>query len=86
MTARHLLSPYGTLIGFVLLLAALFGVAYATGTAAGPVAPGMHRTGDGPGGSGDSGGSTGGPGGGSGHSGGMGGMHDMGAPALRVTR
>ncbi|WP_370418358.1 hypothetical protein AB8O64_06745 [Streptomyces sp. QH1-20] len=85
MTARHLLSPYGTLIGFVLLLAALFGVAYATGAAAGPVAPGMHRTGDGPG-SGDSGGSTGGSGDGSGHSGGMGGMHDMGAPALRVTR
>ncbi|MBP2401834.1 hypothetical protein SNS2_0364 [Streptomyces netropsis] len=82
MTARHLLSPYGTLIGFVLLLAALFGVAYATGAAAGPVAPGMHRTDDGPGGAGGSGGS----GGGSGHSGGMGGMHDMGAPALRVTR
>ncbi|MFI1800126.1 hypothetical protein ACH427_22615 [Streptomyces sp. NPDC020379] len=77
MTARRLLSPsplgpYGSLLGFVLLLAALFGVAYAVGSAAGPAAPGIHRTGGGSGGSGSGGG---------GGMGGMGGMHDMGAPA-----
>ncbi|MGW1077317.1 hypothetical protein [Streptomyces sp. NPDC002537] len=74
MTARHPLSPHAALIGFVLLLAALFGIAYAAGSAAGPAAPGIHRTG---------GGSGGGSGSGGGH-GGMGGMHDMGAPAGRV--
>ncbi|MEU8548320.1 hypothetical protein AB0C81_15235 [Streptomyces roseoverticillatus] len=67
------LSPYGTLAGFVLLLAALFGVAYAAGTAAGPAAPGIHRTG---GGSGS--GSGPGSGGGMGGMDGMGGMHGMG--------
>ncbi|MEU5427039.1 hypothetical protein AB0H73_15740 [Streptomyces olivoreticuli] len=71
MTARRLLSPYGSLTGFVLLLAALFGVAYAVGSAAGPAAPGIHRTG---------GGSGGGSGSGGGGMGGMDGMHDMGAP------
>ncbi|MEU3752759.1 hypothetical protein AB0H17_08305 [Streptomyces olivoreticuli] len=69
MTARRLLSPYGSLTGFVLLLAALFGVAYAVGSAAGPAAPGIHRTGGGSGG-----------GSGSGGGGGMDGMHNMGAP------
>ncbi|MEV4505188.1 hypothetical protein [Streptomyces klenkii] len=73
MTVRRPLSPYGTLAGFVLLLAALFGVSYAVGTAAGPAAPGIHRTG---GGSGS--GSGHGSGGGSGGTGGMGGMHGMG--------
>ncbi|MFI9722204.1 hypothetical protein ACIHFE_21495 [Streptomyces sp. NPDC052396] len=64
MTARHPLTPYAALTGFVLLLAVVFGAAYAAGSAAGPVAPGMHRTG---------GGSA--PGSGSG--GGGGGSHDM---------
>ncbi|GHF50950.1 hypothetical protein [Streptomyces morookaense] len=59
MTARHPLSPYATLIGFALLLTALFGVAYAVGSMAGPVSPGMHRTGGGTG-SGSGGGGTGG--------------------------
>ncbi|GAA0479143.1 hypothetical protein ABZ951_00165 [Streptomyces sp. NPDC046215] len=76
MTARHLLarygSPYAPLIGFVLLLAALFGVAYAAGAAAGPATPGIHRTG-------------GGSGGGTGGMDGMG-KHDMGAPTGQVTR
>ncbi|MEU2872532.1 hypothetical protein ABZ769_25500 [Streptomyces olivoreticuli] len=72
MTARRLLSPYGSLTGFVLLLAALFGVAYAVGSAAGPAAPGIHRTGGGSGGGSGSGGGGG--------MGGMDGMHDMGAP------
>ncbi|MFT2015241.1 hypothetical protein ACMA1D_05250 [Streptomyces sp. 796.1] len=40
-------SPVLLLIGFVLLLGAMFGVAYAVGSAAGPVAPGLHRSGDG---------------------------------------
>ncbi|KNB49949.1 hypothetical protein [Streptomyces caatingaensis] len=56
MTARRSLVPRAALCGFVLLLAALFGVAYAVGSAAGPVSPGMHRSGGGPasdGGSGD---------------------------------
>ncbi|WP_171167373.1 hypothetical protein [Streptomyces sp. I05A-00742] len=48
MTPRHSLSPYTLLTGFVLLLAALFGVAYAAGSVAGPVSPGMHRDGGGP--------------------------------------
>ncbi|MEU4212572.1 hypothetical protein AB0F13_21680 [Streptomyces sp. NPDC026206] len=72
MTARRArppLRPYATLAGFVLLLAALFGVACAAGSAAGPAAPGMHRTGGGEG-------SGGSPGGGSGP--GMGGMPGMG--------
>ncbi|MFI6007811.1 hypothetical protein ACIBAG_03120 [Streptomyces sp. NPDC051243] len=33
------------LCGFVLLLALIFTVSYAVGSAAGPVAPGMHRSG-----------------------------------------
>ncbi|WP_424892545.1 hypothetical protein [Streptomyces sp. XH2] len=70
---RHPLSPYGALAGFVLLLAALFGVAYAAGTAAGPAAPGIHRTG---GGSGSGSGS--GSGGGMDGMNGMGGMHGTG--------
>lgn len=40
-------SPALVLIGFVLLLGAMFGVAYAVGSAAGPVAPGLHRSGGG---------------------------------------
>ncbi|WP_051828292.1 hypothetical protein [Streptomyces bicolor] len=40
------------LCGFLLLLALLFTVSYAVGSAAGPVAPGMHRSGT----SGDGGG------------------------------
>ncbi|GHC43153.1 hypothetical protein ABZ419_05840 [Streptomyces cinnamoneus] len=66
MTARRArppLTPYTTLAGFVLLLAAVFGVSYLAGSAAGPVAPGMHRsdggTPPGPGGGG-TGGNTGG--------------------------
>ncbi|MFH8367183.1 hypothetical protein [Streptomyces sp. NPDC018031] len=59
-------SPAVVLTGFLLLLAAMFGVAFAVGAAAGPVAPGLHRTGGGDG-----------PGSGSG-GGGMGGMHGMG--------
>ncbi|MFF5568036.1 hypothetical protein ACFY7Z_25950 [Streptomyces sp. NPDC012623] len=34
--------PAPTLLGFVLLLAVMFGVSYAVGHAVGPVAPGMH--------------------------------------------
>ncbi|MFE7275276.1 hypothetical protein [Streptomyces sp. NPDC057623] len=33
------------LCGFLLLLALIFTVSYAVGAAAGPVAPGMHRSG-----------------------------------------
>ncbi|MFE9809053.1 hypothetical protein [Streptomyces sp. NPDC005548] len=45
------------LCGFLLLLALAFWASYAVGSAAGPVAPGIHgtRTGDGTGGSGDDG-------------------------------
>ncbi|WKX73516.1 hypothetical protein [Streptomyces sp. XD-27] len=67
MTSRQH-SPTVVLTGFLLLLAAMFGVAYAVGSAVGPVAPGMHEKG----GSGGSGGS--------GH---MDDMHDMGAGAGR---
>ncbi|MEV5510317.1 hypothetical protein [Streptomyces orinoci] len=66
MTARRSLAPHAALTGFVLLLAMVFGAAYAAGSAAGPVAPGMHRTG---------GGSAPAPGSGSGNGGG--GSHDM---------
>lgn len=65
MTSRQH-SPAVVLTGFLLLLATVFGVAYAVGAAVGPVAPGLHRDGGG-------GGSEGGSGGG------MGGMHGMGA-------
>ncbi|WFB06491.1 hypothetical protein LRS74_05115 [Streptomyces sp. LX-29] len=69
MTSRQH-SPALVLSGFLLLLAAMFGVAYAAGAAAGPVAPGMHRGGGG----GDSGGSGGG----------MGDMHGMSRPETGV--
>ncbi|MFE4964337.1 hypothetical protein [Streptomyces sp. NPDC056660] len=67
--ARRLLPP-PALCGFLLLLSLVFSASYAVGSAAGPVAPGMHGTG--------SAGSGGGGGGGSGGSGGSGGgMEDM---------
>lgn len=61
------------LCGFLLLLALAFSVSYAVGTAAGPLAPGLHGTRTG------SGGGTGGTGGtGDGREGdGAGGMEDM---------
>lgn len=43
---RDLLPP-PALGGFLLLLALVFVVAYAVGSAVGPVAPGMHRPGSG---------------------------------------
>lgn len=43
------------LCGFLLLLALIFTVSYAVGAAAGPVAPGMHRSGTGGGGGADTG-------------------------------
>ena len=50
-------TPPPALCGFLLLLALMFAVSYTVGSAAGPVAPGMHGTGttgpDGPSGSGD---------------------------------
>ncbi|KQV94266.1 hypothetical protein [Streptomyces sp. Root369] len=54
------LMPPPVLCGFLLLLAMVFAVSYAAGSAAGPVAPGMHGTSDstgggGTGGTGDSG-------------------------------
>ncbi|MFF7551514.1 hypothetical protein ACFZA9_01285 [Streptomyces olivaceus] len=53
MTARSLLPP-AALYGFVLLLVLVFALSYAAGSAAGPVAPGMHGTsGSGSGGGGD---------------------------------
>jgi hypothetical protein len=36
--------PPPQLVAFLALLAAMFGVAFAAGRLAGPVAPGMHRT------------------------------------------
>ncbi|WP_369226139.1 hypothetical protein AB5J52_35570 [Streptomyces sp. R39] len=56
--------PPPALCGFLLLLVLVFPASYAAGSAAGPVAPGMHGTG--------TAGSTGGGGGGSG-----GGTRDM---------
>ncbi|MBC7273669.1 MAG: hypothetical protein H5T76_34060 [Streptomyces sp.] len=38
------LMPPPALCGFLLLLALVFTASYAVGTAAGPVAPGMHGT------------------------------------------
>ncbi|MFK0121096.1 hypothetical protein [Streptomyces sp. NPDC090994] len=67
VTARRFLPP-PALCGFLLLLALVFSVSYAIGSAAGPVAPGMHGTG-GSGGGGD--------GGGDGTSSTGGGMEDM---------
>ncbi|NGO12662.1 hypothetical protein G5C60_34895 [Streptomyces sp. HC44] len=55
LTLRKLLPP-PALCGFLLLLALMFAASYAVGTAAGPVAPGMHRTGTGGDGSGGGGG------------------------------
>ncbi|MFF1721514.1 hypothetical protein [Streptomyces sviceus] len=53
--ARRLLPP-PALCGFLLLLALVFSVSYAVGSAAGPVAPGIHGTGSaGSAGSGDGG-------------------------------
>ncbi|WP_019073665.1 hypothetical protein [Streptomyces hokutonensis] len=67
VTPRRLPMPPPALCGFLLLLALMFSVSYAVGSAAGPVAPGMHGTGNtGTGGGGD---------GGTGESGG--GMQDM---------
>ena len=40
------LVPPPALCGFLLLLALIFTVSYAVGAAAGPVAPGMHRSGE----------------------------------------
>ncbi|MEV7242874.1 hypothetical protein AB0N92_16720 [Streptomyces sp. NPDC093248] len=63
-TLRNMALP-PALCGFLLLLAFMFAISYAVGSAAGPVAPGMHGTGttghdrpsgtDGSGGSGDMG-------------------------------
>ncbi|MFE3166061.1 hypothetical protein [Streptomyces sp. NPDC059224] len=69
VTARRLLPP-PALCGFLLLLVLVFSASYAAGSAAGPVAPGMHGTGTGSGGGG-----SGGDGGGGGSQGG--GMEDM---------
>ena len=59
VTPRGLLPP-PALCGFLLLLVLMFSVSYAVGSAAGPVAPGMHGTGStGTGsGTGESGGGT----------------------------
>ncbi|MEV6759278.1 hypothetical protein AB0N16_01250 [Streptomyces sp. NPDC051105] len=70
-TARRLLPP-PALCGFLLLLALVFSASYAVGSAAGPVAPGMHGTG-----SAGSGGEGGGDGGSGGSDGSDGGMEDM---------
>ena len=43
MKQRQLVPP--ALCGFLLLLALIFTASYAVGAAAGPVAPGMHRSG-----------------------------------------
>ncbi|MFF1293909.1 MULTISPECIES: hypothetical protein [unclassified Streptomyces] len=56
--APRRLVPSPALCGFLLLLALVFTVSYAVGSAAGPVAPGMHRSGTS--GDGDSGGGGGG--------------------------
>ncbi|MFJ6127951.1 hypothetical protein ACIQKE_23035 [Streptomyces griseoviridis] len=70
VTIRSLL-PAPALCGFLLLLVLVFAVSYAVGSAAGPVAPGMHGTG-GSGGSGGSGDDTSGTGAGMGDMPGMG--------------
>ncbi|MEG3626758.1 hypothetical protein [Streptomyces poriticola] len=56
-TARRRAVPPPALCGFLLLLALVFTVSYAVGAGAGPVAPGMHRSGFG--GDGESGGDDG---------------------------
>lgn len=53
------LAPPPALSGFVLLLALLFGVSYAVGAGAGPVAPGMHAPGTAGSGGGEDGGGMG---------------------------
>ncbi|WDO10577.1 hypothetical protein ME763_35785 [Streptomyces murinus] len=53
-TTRGRPLPPPALGGFLLLLMLLFAVSYAVGSAAGPVAPGLHGTGSG--GNGGSGG------------------------------
>ncbi|MBP0456321.1 hypothetical protein [Streptomyces montanisoli] len=54
------LSGLLPLLGFAVLLAAVFTVAYAVGSASGPAAPGLHRTGGGgPKGGGPTGGMAG---------------------------
>lgn len=63
--ARFPLPVAPAVLGFVLLLAALFAVSYAVGSAAGPVAPGIQLPADGSAIHG------------SGHSGDMGGMGGM---------
>ncbi|MCG7206210.1 hypothetical protein MB828_20745 [Streptomyces arenae] len=56
-------SPPLALCGFLLLLVLVFSVSYAVGSAAGPVAPGMHGTGSaGSGGNGGVGAGDGGDG------------------------
>ncbi len=50
MKPPQLVPP--ALCGFLLLLALIFTVSYAVGAAAGPVAPGMHRSGTSDGGGG----------------------------------
>jgi hypothetical protein len=57
--ARRLLPP-PALCGFLFLLALVFSVSYAVGSAAGPVAPGIHGTGSAGSGSGGSDGNSGG--------------------------
>ncbi|MFD9328623.1 hypothetical protein [Streptomyces sp. NPDC060065] len=42
--ALRKLTPPPVLVGFLLLLVLIFAVSYAVGAAAGPVAPGIHRT------------------------------------------
>ncbi|MGW1376839.1 hypothetical protein ACWD6P_21560 [Streptomyces sp. NPDC002446] len=66
------LLPARPVIGFVVLLAALFALSYGAGALAGPVAPGLHPAGGSP-----SGGSA------PADDGDMGGMHGMGAGAPR---
>nr|WP_233273537.1 hypothetical protein [Streptomyces broussonetiae] len=51
-------TPPPALCGFLLLLALIFTVSYAVGTAAGPVAPGMHGSGTSRDGGGAGGGGT----------------------------
>ncbi|MEV7503176.1 hypothetical protein [Streptomyces sp. NPDC093018] len=46
-TTRGRPLPSPALWGFLLLLTLLFAVSYAVGSAAGPVAPGIHGTGSG---------------------------------------
>lgn len=53
MKAPQLVPP--ALCGFLLLLALIFTASYAVGSAAGPVAPGMHRSGTGGGAGADTG-------------------------------